>query len=591
MIDTEYMTVMQVLSLGPGPYKYMTDLLYLESKQPPFPMAPELTGGGESPLLPYIQNWQFHLRDHPDAQYQQYLLKGLTEGFRVGFDWSQQLSSAKQNMPSVTKEPQVVQDYIKKECAAGSFIGPFSSPTLSNGQNIQVSRIGIIPKGHNTGKWRLITDLSFPENASVNDGIAPERCSLEYITVDKVAAKAIAMGKGTLLAKIDIKSAYRLVPIHPADRQLLGISWQGGILVDTKLPFGLRSAPKIFNALADAFEWCIEHQGVSNVAHYLDDFITFGPPLVCTRNLKTIKKIAAELGIPLAEDKEEGPTTTLTFLGIKINTVEGTLSLPEDKVKRLQRELDSWNRKRCCRRRELESLLGLLHHAARVVRPGRSFVHRLVTHLRGRRQGNHFIRLNREARRDLRWWQMFLESWNGVSILPTVRPVASLTSDASGGWGCGAFTDQQKWFQLPWPTECIDADICFKEMLPIVLAVMTWGHTWRGYQVGCKCDNQAVVNVLSTRYSRSSPLMHLLRCLFFFEAYYDLYITASHIPGKDNTLADYLSRDQLSLFLMQAPDMPGHASPLPLMAMDLLLDPAMDWSSPAWIPLFKSIVL
>ena len=102
-----------------------------------------------------------------------------------------------------------------------------------------ISHIGIIPKGRNTGKWQLITDLSFPEGSSVNDGITPERCSLEYITVDKMAASAMAMGEDTLLAKIDVKSAYPLVPIHPADRQLLGISWHGSLFVDTKLPFGL----------------------------------------------------------------------------------------------------------------------------------------------------------------------------------------------------------------------------------------------------------------------------------------------------------------------------------------------------------------
>ena len=52
------------------------------------------------------------------------------------------------------------------------------------------------------------------------------------------------MGPGTLLAKIDIKSAYHIIPVHPADRHQLGMSWKGGIYVDTTLPFGLRSAPK-----------------------------------------------------------------------------------------------------------------------------------------------------------------------------------------------------------------------------------------------------------------------------------------------------------------------------------------------------------
>ena len=88
-----------------------------------------------------------------------------------------------------------------------------------------MSRIGIIPKGHNTGKWGLITDLSYPEGQSINDSIGQEYCSLEYTTVDKVVAKPTALGPGALLAKIDIKSAYWRVPVHPSNRPLLGFLW------------------------------------------------------------------------------------------------------------------------------------------------------------------------------------------------------------------------------------------------------------------------------------------------------------------------------------------------------------------------------
>ena len=90
---------------------------------------------------------------------------------------------------------------------------------------LHVNRFGVIPKGHNTGKWRLITDLSYPPGYSVNDGIDPDLCSLSYCTVDHVAAVAAAYSRGALLAKIDIESAYRLIPVHPLDRPLQ--AWNG----------------------------------------------------------------------------------------------------------------------------------------------------------------------------------------------------------------------------------------------------------------------------------------------------------------------------------------------------------------------------
>ena len=231
------------------------------------------------------------LQSHQDVQFRDFVLAGISQGFRVGFDWSSPLSSTNRNIPSASKHPQEVQEFIRKEICNGNCIGPLSSTLLSNGQSLQINHIGVVPKGHTPDRWYIITDLTFPHGWSVNDGIAGGMCSLEYTTVGKVAGAALALGRGTLLAKIDIKSAYRLISVHPAERPLLGLQWQGSVYVDRKPPFGLRSAPKIFNCVADALEWCFQQAGVSNIDHYLDDFITFGHPgsVTCSHNLEIIK--------------------------------------------------------------------------------------------------------------------------------------------------------------------------------------------------------------------------------------------------------------------------------------------------------------
>ncbi len=117
------------------------------------------------------------------------------------------------------------------------------------------------PKKYLPGKWRLITNLSFPEGYSINDAIYPELCSMLYISVDLVARRAMTLGRGALIAKIDIKSAYRLVPICRHDQQWLGMRWKDQTFVDGMLPFSLRFAPKIFNALADALGWIVSQVG------------------------------------------------------------------------------------------------------------------------------------------------------------------------------------------------------------------------------------------------------------------------------------------------------------------------------------------
>ena len=101
------------------------------------------------------------------------------------------LSSARKNMKSADDNPHVVKDYLDAELRRGVVLGPFLH------EEIQINRFGVIPKASQPGKWRLIVDLSHPEGKSVNDGIDPELCSLNYVKVDDVALAVWQLGPGT----------------------------------------------------------------------------------------------------------------------------------------------------------------------------------------------------------------------------------------------------------------------------------------------------------------------------------------------------------------------------------------------------------
>ena len=105
------------------------------------------------------------------------------------------------------------------------------------------------------------------------------------------------------------------------------MSWKGQVYIDTVLPFGLRSAPLIFTAVADAVQWILETQGVNHIMHYLDDYLVMGSPdsPECQRSLETILHCCQRLRVPIAQHKTEGPSTQLVFLGIELNTREGIL--------------------------------------------------------------------------------------------------------------------------------------------------------------------------------------------------------------------------------------------------------------------------
>lgn len=137
------------------------------------------------------------------------------------------------------------------------------------------------------------------------------------------------------------------------------------------LPFGLLSAPKLFNAVADALEWHLRQRGIRHVFNYLDDFILVAPPASpeCARALDILNESCVRLGIPIAKHKRDGSSTCLIFLGIEINTNTFQLKLPADRLHCLQSCLTEWSDKKACSPRALESLIAILTTPARWCKP------------------------------------------------------------------------------------------------------------------------------------------------------------------------------------------------------------------------------
>ena len=113
----------------------------------------------------------------------------------------------------------------------GRMLGPFS-PTI-HFPDLHINLFGVVPKGHNTGKWRLITDLSFPPG--MNDGVDSDLSTLSYSTVDQVTQIVVTLGEGALMAKVDIESSFRLIPVHPDHCPLQGMRWHSQVCIDPML--------------------------------------------------------------------------------------------------------------------------------------------------------------------------------------------------------------------------------------------------------------------------------------------------------------------------------------------------------------------
>ena len=180
--------------------------------------------------------------------------------------------------------------------------------------------------------------------------------------------------------------------------------------------------------------------------HYLDDYIMFGAPESgeCQEALDIALQVCGRLGVPITMNMTEGPNTTILFRGIEIDTMRMEVRLPQAKLGQLKEEIRRWSGRTHSTKKQLQSLIGKLQHACCVVKPGRSFLRRMLDLMVA-------IKKPEDLTKGFGQWAAFLPSWNGVSMMAGVIPsevAGSITSDASGSWGCGAFLSRGEWFQL-----------------------------------------------------------------------------------------------------------------------------------------------
>ncbi|KAM9319746.1 uncharacterized protein PAF06_004160 [Gastrophryne carolinensis] len=323
--------------------------------------------------------------------------------------------------------------------------GPFSDPPL---KDLVVSPLGVVPKKER-GKFRLIHHLSFPRGGSVNDGIDKELASVSYTSFDFALGMVREAGPGALMAKTDIESAFRLLPVHPDSLYLLGCFFEGGYYVDRCLPMGCSISCAYFEAFSSFLEWVIkERAGLGSVTHYLDDFLCVGPggTRICDLLLATMLNVFGDFGVPVAHDKTEGPATVIKFLGIEIDTVQRVCRLPREKIEDLVGGLEGALGVKKVTLVQLQSVLGKLNFACRVLPMGRVFTRRLSLATAGVREPHHFIRLTAGMKEDIRMWITFLESFDGLAYwLDPVKgnDELELFTDAAGsppqGFGYTAY--------------------------------------------------------------------------------------------------------------------------------------------------------
>ena len=394
---------------------------------------------------------------------------------------------------------------------------------------------------------RVIVDLSWPHGFSVNDGVDKNsymgtEFKLTFPTIDHLTDQLVKIGKGAHIYKIDVKRAFRHLKIDPMDYDLLGLQWNATYL-DTCLPFGSRHGSQFFQRVSDALRYVMRREGFS-VINYIDDFLGYGTPSIARASFDTLLEKMRHLGLDVSEKKLVQPCTRAVCLGILVDTIQGTVAIPQEKLDAIRATVSQWKSKNYCTKKELQSLLGTLLYVHKCVKPARSFLNRMLDILR-RADAPHKIKLTDDFKRDLNWFDHFLPLYNGVSMYGHKPTNETLELDAclsglGGRW-------RNVVYHLPLERGYASLGIVQLEMINILVALRTFGSNWEGKRILVKCDSDAVVRVLTTGRTKDPYLGACARNVWLEAALLDVDLQYVHVLGKNNRVADLLSRWQCSI--------------------------------------------
>ena len=334
-------------------------------------------------MLPFLRTYDKHTEGEK-------LIEGFKNGFSLGFSGERVPMSAR-NLKSAYEYPQIVRKKIEKEVQLGRIVGPFSAPPFDN---FRCSPIGLVPK-RIQGEYRLIHHLSSPKGSSVNDCIDREECTVSYSDFDEAVKLVVALGRNAFMGKSDIKSAFRLLPVNPADFDLLGMCFDGQFYFDRCMPMGCSVSCAVFERFSSFLQACCRRIASSKgILHYLDDFFFVGWAAdECAHLMRCFRAMCDRFGIPIADEKTEGPVQVITYLGLEIDSTELQVRVPKEKLRVLLSMLDDFASKSKLTLRQLQSLTGSLNFVCKAIAPGRAFLRRLIDLTRGVHKAHHRIRI------------------------------------------------------------------------------------------------------------------------------------------------------------------------------------------------------
>ncbi|KAL8583503.1 hypothetical protein ACOMHN_056313 [Nucella lapillus] len=400
-------------------------------------------------------------------------------------------------------------------------------------------RIFVVPKS--SGGWRPVLDLS-PLNKFLRD--------LRF-RMETPSSIRDSMHPGDWGISIDLKDAYFHLLIHPRDRKYLRFVWRNRIFQFRALPFGLAPALWVFTKVARELCLHVRERGI-RIKAYLDDWLLLASSrTLCTQQAQQVLSLCRDLGFVLNEEKSDlVPAQQFPFLGMSFDTVRWLVFPTPHRLSRLQELLVQLKASPQASARKLASLLGLMESLAPLVPLGRLHKRQFQCQFRERwsqtsESWDLLISLGPWLHSSVTHW--LSQSWLSRGVPITLPPAEEdLFTDASTvGWGAhvGSLTAAGQW-----PEELRACHINRLELEAVVLALREFLPFLRGKHVLINTDNTTVACYVNKQGgARSHSLSQRAEQLLLWCEGESIRLSAKHVPGKINILADSLSRSHMIL--------------------------------------------
>ena len=394
-----------------------------------------------------------------------------------------------------------------------------------------ISPINCVKK--KSGKFRLVTDLR----------VLNSQCTVPKFKQEDIQYVFSNINNTDYMVTIDLKDGFFHIPVNKEDQEYLGFSFKGRYYKWTVLPFGHCSSPFFFAKTLRPVISYLRSIGIRTVV-YVDDFIVLAPLHLIRDHRSKVINILEQLGFTINYEKSSlNPSQTKVYLGHLIdNTGSNTvIKVTGDRVRKLKRTIRKALQNRSVQARTLARIAGQCVSMCKCIFPAKLMLRNIYRLLNSKVSWRDQLVLDSASIIDLQWWLSSIDSWNGKVVKEDHIDFQLTTDASSAGWGGWIQTEKAQGF---WTRDVSRQSSNYRELSAVLMSLLAFKEKIKGKTIQVLSDNITTVAMINGMGGHVKSLDEVTRTIFRFIIQNNITISAQYIAGKDNSVADRLSRSK-----------------------------------------------